>query len=165
MIDEIKINRILDEIEEAQNESLRRGVILLRGPFQSGKTTILNRYLERHRLSKKEYLLDVNVYLLECLSNDRSLRTSNIAVSAKLKSKTSRLFEQYLEQYLTKHFSERSLLLIDSVELLFNYEINLIQIVYRYCQDGKIAIIGMPVDEQQGFVFDWTFSLSKIIDL
>lgn len=165
MIDEAKIKRKLEEIEEAQNESLRRGVILLRGPFQSGKTSILKRYLERNRLSKEEYLLDVNTYLLKCLMNDSSQIGPNISVLVKLKSKICRLFKQYLEQFLTEHFSEHTLLLIDSVELLFKYEVNLIQLVYRFCQNGKIAIISMPFDEQHKFVFNWTFGLSKIIDL
>ena len=165
MISEAKIKVILDKIDEARAECLRRGVIILTGPFQSGKTTILKRYLERHRLSEKDYLLAVNSYLLKCLGNDYPEMDSGIAVLAKLKSKTQRLFEQYLQQFFEGHFKQHNLLLIDAVELLFDYNVNLIQLIYQFCQEGTIAVISLPQDEKHGFALNWTFGLSKIIDL
>ncbi|MBN1352440.1 hypothetical protein JXJ21_23785 [candidate division KSB1 bacterium] len=165
MISEAAQTRVLDEIDEARYESLRRGIIILKGPFQAGKSLVLNRYLEWHHLNKNEVLINVNLYLLERLKKDHADSKPQLSSLAKLKSRARNLFSKYLNECFELHFQHHDLLVLDAVEIAFKYDINLVRLVYPYSRDGNITLISMPDDETGGFSFNWTYGLTKIINL
>lgn len=154
------------KINDAIEEGLRRGLIILRGPFQSGKTQVLHEVLRQRALPAKSHYLNLNQFLLSRLSRQMKEEPElSFHLLSLLKAKTSRLFEDYLQQFLNDFFQERNFLIIDAVELLFNYSVNLPQITYNYCRDANTIIISIPHDIKTGFEFHWTSHLAKIIEI
>jgi len=158
--------RLLIQLNDAIEEGLRRGLIIVRGPFQSGKTTLVKALLKQRQLAIDEYYLNLNQYLIERLN--LTIKTEpkyNYQLLSQLKARTSRLFESYLETYLTKFFKEKHLLVIDAIEILFHYPVNLPQLVYSFCRNSNIIILVIPIDASSNFTFPWNFNLAKIIEI
>jgi len=156
----------LKKLDEAVDEGIRRGLILVRGPFQSGKTRLLKQFLKHRNLPEKEHYLILNRYLIDVLKHEmaknQKLTFSSLAV---LKAKTASYFEKYIEDYLQTFFKKKDILIIDSVELLLNYSINLPRIAYRFCCDRNCIIISLPFDPHSNFQLNWNLNISKIIDI
>jgi archaellum biogenesis ATPase FlaH len=160
-----KLNWKLTELNDAINEGLRRGLIILSGGFQTGKTTLIRQLLATRGLSEEHYL-SVNQYLLKELNQylQKNPDLSHKVLSV-LKTKTASLFKNSMETFLDNFFKSHHLLILDSIELLFNYPINLPQIAYHYCNERNSIIISMPEDIKKTFLFDWNLSLAKVITL
>lgn len=166
MISASILNRKLLQLDEAIDESLRRRLLFVRGPFQSGKTWLLHQLLELRGLPVSEHYLALNQYLINRLQTELTPRRDlNYTLLSRLKGKTAALFSDYIGQYLAVFFQTKNFLVIDSIELLYNYPVNLPQIASSYCGDRNCIIIAVPLDEKYNFKFKWNYQLAKIIDL
>ncbi|MBN2092877.1 hypothetical protein JW964_24865 [candidate division KSB1 bacterium] len=160
-----KLNWKLTELNDAINEGIRRGLIILAGGFQTGKTTLLKNLLSTRGLSEDHYL-SVNQFLLKEVQQHLQKNSEiNFKVLSVLKTKTASIFKYSIETFLDNFFKSHNLLLLDSIELLYNYPINLPQIVYPYCSAQHTVIISLPEDIKKTFVFDWNLSLAKVITM
>lgn len=159
-------NQTLKQINEAIEEGLRRGLIIIRGPFQSEKTVILRQLLRQKKLPEKENFLNLNQFLINQLKKEISQNPAlSFELLSRLPGKTTALFESYIERYLPGFLEAKRLLIIDSVELLLHYPVNLPQIIYRFCQDQNTIILAVPHDLKNEFILDWNFNIAKVIDI
>ena len=156
----------LNRLNDAIDEGLRRGLIFLKGPFQSGKTRLLYELMKQKQLNYHEIYLNLNQFLLARLqsgSKKNPIRT--FEHYSRLPAKTTALMELYITEYLRDFFKNHSLLIIDAIELLYKYPLNLPQVLYPYCRNRNIIVVAIPIDERNGFTFDWNFNLAKIIEI
>ena len=151
--------RAYESLEHVCEYNLRRGTVCLIGDFQSGKTTLVKYFLSQKLGDVETYYLNVNELLLERLRKE----ADDLALLAKMKAKTRLIMEVALEEAMEKHFAERDLLVLDAIEILYSYRLNLASLVSRYARDGKICIICVP--ENDKFVFDFSWSNCEIIRL
>ena len=139
--------------------SLRRGTICLVGDFQSGKTTLVRYFLSQKFDDPDEYYLNVNMYLLDRLRK----QGEDLSVLTTMKAKTRLIMEVALEEAIEKHFAERDLLVLDAIEILYPYRLNLVSLVSRHTRDGKICVICVP--EKDKFAFDFSWGNCEVIRL
>ncbi len=160
-----KLNLKLTELNDAINEGIRRGLIVLAGGFQTGKTTLLRQLISNRGFSPAQYL-SVNQFLLKQLQNYlQKNKELNYKALSMLKSKTAGIFKNSIEAFLDDFFKSHHLLILDSIELLYNYPVNLPQMVYPYCSAPHTVIISLPEDVKKSFVFNWNLSLAKVITM
>jgi len=156
----------LMHLNDAVDEGLRRGLIFLKGAFQSGKSNTLFEFMKQRQLDYKEICLNLNQFLLfrlqSVIKNNPGFTLEHYS---RLNAKTTLLFESYLSEYLKNFFEHQSLLVIDAIEILYKYPLNLPQVLYPYCRNGNIIIIAIPIDTRNHFTFDWNFNLAKIIEI
>lgn len=143
-----KAYELLDSIYDY---SIRRGTICLVGNFQSGKTTLIKHFLLKKFGNVNKYYVSLNDYLLERLNNNGT----ELSVLSKIKAKTRLIMEVAIEELLEQHFSQHSLLVLDAIEIIFPYNLNLISLVNRHTTDGKICIICVPENDKFSFNFSW----------
>ncbi|MFC1718132.1 hypothetical protein ACFL6S_31040 [Candidatus Poribacteria bacterium] len=146
-------------LESACEFSLRRGTICLMGDFQSGKTTLVRHFLAQKFDNPDEYYLNVNIYLLERLRKEGD----DLSMLTAMKAKTRLIMQVALEEAVEQHFAERDLLVLDTIEILYPYRLNLVSLVSRHTRDGKICIICVP--EKDKFAFDFSWGNCEIIRL
>ena len=146
-------------LESACEFSLRRGTICLIGDFQSGKTTLVRHFLSQKFDNPDEYYLNVNMYLLERLRKEGD----DMAILTTMKAKTRLIMQVALEEAVEQHFAERDLLVLDTIEILYPYRLNLVSLVSRHTRDGKICIICVP--EKDKFAFDFSWGNCEIVRL
>ncbi len=146
-------------LESACEFSLRRGTICLMGDFQSGKTTLVRHFLAQKFDDPDEYYLNVNMYLLERLRKEGD----DLAILTTMMAKARLIMEVALEEAIEQHFAERDLLVLDAIEMLFPYHLNLVSPVSKHTRDGKICIICVP--EKEKFAFDFSWGNCEIIRL
>ena len=147
------------ELESLCEFSLRRGAICLMGGFQSGKTALVRYFLSQKFDNPDEYYLNVNTYLLERLRKE----DDDLTILTTMKAKTRLIMQVALEEAIEQHFAERDLLVLDAIEILYPYRLNLVSLVSRHTRDGKICIICVP--EQDKFAFDFSWANCEIIKL
>lgn len=104
-----------------------------------------------------KYYLNVNLYLLEYLRNEKD---DQIIMSA-MKARTRLMMEVALDKAIEKHFKERDLLVLDAIEIIYPYNLNLVSLVSRHTRDGKICIICVPQNDK--FVFDFSWGNCEVI--
>lgn len=148
-----------ESLESACNYSLRRGTICLVGDFQSGKTTLVRYFLSQRFSDPDKYYLNVSMYLLERLRKEGD----DLSALATMKAKTRLIMEVALEEAIEQHFAQRDLLVLDAIEILYPYRLNLVSLVSRHTRDGKICIICVP--ENDKFTFDFSWGNCEIIRL
>ena len=146
-------------LESACDFSLRRGTICLIGDFQSGKTTLVKYFLAQKFDKPDEYYLNINMHLLERLRKEGD----DLAILTTMKAKTRLIMEVALEETVEQHFAEHDLLVLDAIEILYPYRLNLVSLVSRHTRDGKICIICVP--EKDRYAFDFSWGNSEIIRL
>ena len=139
--------------------SLRRGTICLVGDFQSGKTTLAKYFLSEKFGGVNKYYLDVNKFILDQLRKEKT----DFAIMSKIKAKTRLIMSVSLEEAIEQHFAEEDILVLDSIEIIYPYNFDLISLVSRYTRDGKICIVCVP--ENESFLFDFSWGNSYIIRL
>ena len=139
--------------------SLRRGTICLIGDFQSGKTTLVKHFLLSKFGNIDRYYLNVNLYLLEHLRQE----SSDMSIMTKIKAKTRLIMTVALQEALEKYFARENLMVLDAIEMLYPYNLDLISLVSRYTRDGKVCIICVP--ENDKFVFNFSFGNCDIVRL
>jgi GTPase SAR1 family protein len=139
--------------------SLRRGTICLIGDFQSGKTTLVKHFLLSKFGNIDRYYLNVNLYLLEHLRQE----SSDMSIMTKIKAKTRLIMTVAIQEALEKYFDKENLMVMDSIEMLYPYNLDLISLVSRYTRDGKVCIICVP--ENDKFVFNFSLGNCDIVRL
>jgi GTPase SAR1 family protein len=131
--------------------SLRRGTICLIGDFQSGKTTLVKYFLSTKFGNIDSYYLNVNLYLLKRLKEEET----DLSIMAKIKAKTRLIMSMALQDAIEKHFAKKDLLVLDAIEILYPYNLDLVSLVSRYTRDGKVCIICVPENDKFVFNFSW----------
>jgi len=154
-----KQQQAYESLESAYDYSLRRGTICLVGDFQSGKTTLVKYFLSQKFDDPNEHYLNVNLHLIERLRKEGD----DLAVMATMKARTRLVMEVALEEAIEKHFAEKDLLVLDAIEILYPYRLNLASLAGRHTRDGKICIICVP--ENDKFAFDFSWGNCEIIKL
>ena len=148
-----------ESLESACEYSLRRGTICLVGDFQSGKTTLARYFLSQRFSDPDKYYLNVNMYLLEQLRKERD----DLPVLGTMQAKTRLIMEVVLGEVIEQHFAQHHLLVLDAIEILYPYRLNLASLVSRHTRDSKIGIICVP--ENDKFVFDFSWGNCEIVRL
>jgi GTPase SAR1 family protein len=139
--------------------SLRRGTICLIGDFQSGKTTLVKHFLLSKFGNIDRYYLNVNLYLLERLRQENS----DMSIMTKIKAKTRLIMTVAIQEALEKYFDRENLMVMDAIEMLYPYNLDLISLVSRYTRDGKVCIVCVP--ENDKFVFNFSLGNCDIVRL
>jgi len=140
-----------ESLESACEYSLRRGTICLVGDFQSGKTTLVRYFLSQKFSDPGKYYLNVNMHLLERLRKEGE----DLSALATMKAKTRLIMEVALEEAIEQHFAQKDLLVLDAIEIIYPYRLNLVSLVSRHTRDGKICIICVPGNDKFAFDFSW----------
>jgi len=149
------------EILQAQIDSgSSSGTICIVGDFLSGKTVLVKQFLTDRFEHPEDYYLNVNLYLLEQLKKEEEL--SNLVLT---KAKVHLIMQVTLEEAIKKHFESYDLLVLDAIEIIYPYNLNLVTTTNKYTCDGKICIICVPENRDRGFVFDFSWGICEVINL
>ncbi len=131
--------------------SLRRGTICLVGDFQSGKTTIVRHFLANRFQNYEKYYLNVNLFLLDKLKQGKI----DFSIMSRIKAKTRLIMSVALQDAIENHFAKEHLLVLDAIEILYPYNLDLVSLVSKYARDGKVCIICVPENDKFVFNFSW----------
>ena len=134
--------------------------ICLVGEFQSGKTNLVKRLLNEKFGNSTDYYVNLNLYLLDELDKQRA----SIAYAG-AKAKIRLLIQIAIEDLLDEHFQTHSLLILDAIEMVYSYELNLVAITDRFACDGKCCIICVPESKKHNYYFDFSWDLVEPIQL
>jgi ABC-type glutathione transport system ATPase component len=134
----------LKEINDFEKLRKVRGVLAIVGESPSGKTTLVRNYLERRGLSESEYYLNVNDFIMNTLELRKDYKALELDDRRGFLDSNRSLIEKTLSQKLNEHFKSKNLLVLDSIELLYKYEINLANLAYDPASGGMTCIICIP---------------------
>ncbi len=134
------------------------GTICLVGDFQSGKTNLVKHLLNEKFGNSTDYYVNLNLYLLDELNKQRA----SIAYAG-AKAKIHLLIQIAIEDLLERHFQTRNLLVLDAIEIIYSYELNLVAIADRFTHNGKCCIICVPQSKKQNYYFDFSWELAEAI--
>ncbi len=129
------------------------------GDFQSGKTVLVRHFLAQKFDDPDEYYLNVNMHLLERLRKEGD----DLTILTTMRAKARLIMEVALEEEVEQHFAQHDLLVLDAIEMLFPYNLNLVSLVSRHTRDGKICVVCIP--ENGKFAFDFSWGNCEIIKL
>ena len=136
------------------------GTVCLVGEFQSGKTNLVKHLLKEKFGNSTDYYVNLNLYLLDELDKQRA----SIAYAG-AKAKIHLLIQIAIEDLLERHFQTRNLLVLDAIEMIYSYELNLIATADRFTHNSKRCIICVPESEKHNFHFDFSWGLAEIIQI
>ncbi|RKU10148.1 hypothetical protein C6502_11355 [Candidatus Poribacteria bacterium] len=134
------------------------GTICLIGEFQSGKTNLVKHLLNEKFGNAIDYYVNLNLYLLDELDKQRA----SIAYAG-AKAKIHLLIQIAIEDLLDRHFQTHNLLVLDAIEMIYSYELNLLAITDRFVRDGKRCIICVPESKKHNYNFDFSWDLAEAI--
>jgi len=134
----------LKEIDDFEKLRKVRGVLAIVGESPSGKTTLVKEYLKRHGLSEAEYYLNVNEFIMKTFEQRQDYKALELDDRRGFLNRNQKLMEKTLSQKLSDHFKNKNLLVLDSIELLYKYEVNLTNLSYDPASGGKTCIICIP---------------------
>ena len=134
------------------------GTICLIGEFQSGKTNLVKHLFDEKFGDFTDYYVNLNLYLLDELDKQRA----SIAYAG-AKAKIHLLIQIAIEDLLDKHFQTHNLLVLDAIEMIYSYELNLVAITDRFARDGKYCIICVPESKKHNYNFDFSWDLTEAI--
>lgn len=134
------------------------GTICLVGEFQSGKTDLVKHLLNEKYDASTDYYVNLNLYLLDELDKQQASITY-----AGAKAKIHLLIQIAIEDLLDKHFQTHNLLVLDAIEMIYSYELNLVAITDRFARDGKCCIICVPESKKHNYHFDFSWELADAI--
>ena len=134
----------LKEINDFESLMKARGVLAIVGESPSGKTTLVRSYLKRRGLPEDEYYLNVNDFLMKSLELRKDYDALELDDRRGFLDRNRKLIEEVLSQRLSDHFESKSLLVLDSIELLYKYEVNLANLAYDPASGDKTCIICIP---------------------
>ena len=137
-----------------------RGTICLVGEFQSGKTNLVKHLLNERFGNATDYYVNLNLYLLDELDKQRA----SIAYAG-AKAKIHLLIQIAIEDLLDRHFQTHNLLILDAIEMIYSYELNLVALTDRFTHDGKCCIICVPESKKHNFYFDFSWGLAEAIQI
>ena len=136
------------------------GTICLVGDFQSGKTNLVKHLLNERFGNSTDYYVNLNLYLLDELDKQRA----SIAYAG-AKAKIHLLIQIAIEDLLDTHFQTHNLLVLDAIEMIYTYELNLVAITDRFTRDGKCCIICVPKSKKHNYYFDFSWGLAETIQI
>ena len=134
------------------------GTVCLVGEFQSGKTNLVKHLLKEKFGDSADYYVNLNLYLLDELDKQRASITY-----AGAKAKIHLLIQIAVEDLLESHFQTHNLLVLDAIEMIYSYELNLVAITDRFARNGKCCIICVPESEKHNYYFDFSWGLAEAI--
>ena len=134
------------------------GTICLVGDFQSGKTNLVKHLLNEKFGDSTDYYVNLNLYLLDELDKQRA----SIAYAG-AKAKIHLLIQIAIEDLLGRHFQMHNLLVLDAIEMIYAYELNLVAITDRFAHNGKHCIICVPESKKDNYYFDFSWGLAEAI--
>ena len=134
------------------------GTVCLVGEFQSGKTNLVKHLLSEKFGNSTDYYVNLNLYLLDELDKQRA----SIAYAG-AKAKIHLLIQIAIEDLLDKHFQRHNLLVLDAIEMVYSYELNLVAITDRFARDGRRCIICVPQSKKNNYYFDFSWELAEAI--
>ncbi len=136
----------------------RDRTICLVGDFQSGKTNLVKHLLKEKFDNSTDYYVNLNLYLLDELDKQRA----SIAYAG-AKAKIHLLIQIAVEELLNRHFQTHDLLVLDAIEMIYSYELNLITITDRFVNDRKRCIICVPESRKYSYYFNFNWELAETI--
>ena len=136
----------------------KNGTICLVGEFQSGKTNLVKHLLDEKFGNSTDYYVNLNLYLLAELDKQRA----SIAYAG-AKAKIHLLIQIAIEDLLDTHFQTHNLLVLDAIEMIYAYELNLVAITDRFAHGGKCCIICVPESKKHNYCFDFSWGLAEAI--
>ena len=131
------------------------GTICLVGDFQSGKTNLVKHLLKTKFGNATDYYVNLNLYLLAELDKQRA----SIAYAG-AKAKIHLLLQIAVEDLLDRHFQTHNFLVLDAIEMIYSYELNLVAITDRFARDDKCCIICVPESKKHNYCFDFSWDLA-----
>ncbi len=134
----------LKEIDDFESLMKVRGVLAIVGESPSGKTTLVKEYLKRQGLSESEYYLNVNDFIMKTLEHMKDYKALELDDRRGFPDSNRKLIEEILSQKLSDHFKSKKLLVLDSIELLYKYEVNLANLAYDPASGGITCILCIP---------------------
>ena len=140
------------------NSGSEHGTICLVGEFQSGKTNLVKCLLNEKLGSSTDYYVNLNLYLLDELDKQRV----SIAYAG-AKAKIHLLIQIAIEDLLDRHFQTHNLLVLDAIEMIYSYELNLVAITDRFARDGKRCIVCVPESKEHNYYFNFSWDLAEAI--
>ena len=140
------------------DSGVKGGTVCLVGEFQSGKTNLVKHLLKEKFGNFTDYYVNLNLYLLDELNKQRA----SIAYAG-AKAKIHLLIQIAIEDLLDKHFQTHNLLVLDAIEMVYSYELNLVAITDRCAHDGKCCIICVPESEKNNYYFDFSWGLAEAV--
>ena len=150
MVETYKITAIKDidsglkEIEEFVELPRARGILAIVGESPSGKTTLVKQYLKMKGLPENEYYLNVNDFVVSSLKQRKDYKALELDDRRGFIDRNKRIIEKMLSKKLYRHFKDHKILVLDSIELLFKYEVNLAALAYEPASGGRTCIICIP---------------------
>ena len=134
------------------------GTLCLVGDFRSGKTNLVKHLLKEKFGASTDYYVNLNLYLLDELDKQRA----SIAYAG-AKAKIRLLIQIAIEDLLERHFLTRNLLILDAIEMIYAYELNLVAMTDRFARNGKHCIICVPESKQRNYYFNFSWELAEVI--
>lgn len=142
---------LIELLESACKYNIRRGTICLVGDFQSGKTTIVKHFIMSKFGTLEGYYVNLSLFLLDILKKENP----DLRLLSEIKAKARLIMEVAISRLLEESFKFRDLLILDSIEIIYPYNINLTSLANRHAKDGKICIICVPENDKFSFNFSW----------
>ena len=121
-----------------------RGVLAVVGESQSGKTTLVKRYLRSRDLPEDGHYLNVNDFIMTKLQQRKDYKALELDDRRIFLEKNRRIIERILSEKFYDHFQENKILVLDSIELLSKYEVDLASLAYEPASGGRTCIICVP---------------------
>lgn len=134
----------LKEIESFIDLQKVRGVLAVVGESPSGKTTLMKRFLRNRGLSEDEYYINLNDFIMTALKKRQDFEALELDDRRSFLQRNRRIIEKMISEKLRDHFENKGLLVLDSIELLFKYGINLSALAFEPSSGGKTCIMCVP---------------------
>jgi len=134
----------LKEIDSFVELPKVRGVLAVVGESPSGKTTLVKKYLKDRGLSEDGHYLNVNDFIMSTLTHRQDYKALELDDRRGFLERNRRIIERILSEKLYDHFHDNRILVLDSIELLFKYEVNLAALAYEPASGGKTCVICVP---------------------
>ena len=134
----------LKEIDSFVELPKVRGVLAVVGESPSGKTELMKRFLKSRGLSEDKHYMNVNHLIMTSLTKRQDYKALELDDRRGFLERNRRIIEKTLSEKLHKHFQDNKILVLDSIELLSKYEINLASLAFEPASGGKTCIICVP---------------------
>lgn len=136
--------KAIKEIDSFVKLRKARGVLTIVGKSPCGKSTLVKRYLATRKLSEDNFYLNVNDFILTSLKERQDYKSIEIDDRRNFLETNRRVIINILSEKLLNHFLENNIIILDSIELLFKYEIDLASLAFEPASGGKSCIICVP---------------------
>ena len=134
----------LKEIDSFVELPKVRGVLAVVGESRSGKTALVKRFLESRGLSEDKHYMNVNDFIMTSLKKRQDYNALELDDRRGFLERNRRIIEKTLSEKFYEHFQDNRILVLDSIELLSKYEVNLATLAFEPASGGKTCIICVP---------------------